>query len=44
LSSLASVPVANLLLIVLGMPALAAGVGWIFAGREPSGITKQPIE
>ncbi|MGA7834096.1 MAG: FtsX-like permease family protein [Acidimicrobiales bacterium] len=44
LSSLASVPVANLLLIVLGMPALAAGVGWIFAGKEPSGINQQPLE
>jgi putative ABC transport system permease protein len=44
LSSLASVPVANLLLIVLGMPALAAGVGWIFAGKEPPAIARRPLE
>ncbi len=44
LSSLASVPVANLLLILLAMPAVAALVGWSGAGREPEGMSHQPIE
>jgi putative ABC transport system permease protein len=44
LSSLASVPVANLLMILLAMPAVAALVGWLGAGREPEGMSHQPIE
>ena len=34
----------HLLLIVLGMPALAAIVGWLFAGREPAAMAHQAIE
>lgn len=44
ISALADVPVDQLLLIVLGMPALAAAVGWLFAGREPTALAHQPIE
>lgn len=44
ISSLASVPVTNLLLILVAMPTFAALVGWIASGREPSGVTHQPIE
>lgn len=44
LSSLASVPVVNLLLILLAMPVAAALVGWLSAGREPTGMSHQPIE
>jgi putative ABC transport system permease protein len=43
-SALASVPVENLLIIVVGMPALAAVIGWLFAGREPAAISRQPLE
>jgi putative ABC transport system permease protein len=44
IGALGNVPVANLLLILLGMPALAAVVGWLLAGREPSAMAHQPIE
>ncbi len=44
ISSLASVPVTNLLLILVAMPAVAAAVGWIASGRVPPGIAHQPIE
>ena len=44
LSELSSVPTKNLLIILIGMPLIAAGVGWLLAGREPSAITHQPIE
>jgi len=39
-----SVPALDLLLILAGLPAIAAAGGWLFAGREPSGVTRQPIE
>ena len=44
LSSLSSVPAKNLLLIVVGMPLIAAAAGWLLAGREPPAIAHQPIE
>jgi putative ABC transport system permease protein len=44
LSELSSVPVTNLLYIVVGMPVVAAVVGWLLAGREPSAISRQPLE
>jgi putative ABC transport system permease protein len=44
LSSLTSVPVTNLLIILVGMPLAAAVIGWLLAGREPSAIAHQPIE
>jgi putative ABC transport system permease protein len=42
LSELSSVPTGNLLIIVVGMPLLAAVAGWLLAGREPAGIAHQP--
>jgi putative ABC transport system permease protein len=39
-----SVPAENLLIIVVGMPLIAAAVGWLLAGREPPAIAHQPIE
>jgi putative ABC transport system permease protein len=39
-----SVPALDLLLILAGLPAIAAAGGWLLAGREPSGITRQPLE
>jgi hypothetical protein len=32
------------MLILFGMPALAAAVGWLFASREPTAMGRQPIE
>ena len=43
ISSLTSVPVANLLLILLAMPATAAAVGWLAAWREPQGASRQLV-
>ena len=44
LSELSSVPTENLLFIVVGMPVIAAVVGWLLAGREPPAISRQPLE
>ncbi len=43
LGGLTSVPTENLLIILVGMPLIAAAVGWLLAGREPSAIARQPI-
>jgi putative ABC transport system permease protein len=39
-----SVPIKNLLIILVGMPLLATAGGWLFAGREPAGIALRPLE
>jgi putative ABC transport system permease protein len=44
IAALGNVPVAGLLLIVVGMPAFAAIVGWLLAGRDPAAMARQPIE
>jgi putative ABC transport system permease protein len=44
LSSLSSIPVTNLLVILAGMPLAAVVIGWLVAGREPSGMSRQPLE
>jgi putative ABC transport system permease protein len=44
LSSLSSVPVATLLLILVGMPLVAVIGGWLLAGREPSAIGRLPLD
>jgi putative ABC transport system permease protein len=44
IAALGNVPVTDLLLIVFGMPAFAAAVGWLFAGRDPAAMARQPIE
>jgi putative ABC transport system permease protein len=43
LSELSSVPTQNLLIILVGMPLIAAVAGWLLAGREPAGLGRQPI-
>ena len=43
LSELTSVPTASLLLILVGMPLIAALAGWLLAGREPAGLGHQPM-
>ena len=44
IAALGTFPVAELLFILFGMPALAAVIGWVFAGREPAVMTRQAIE
>jgi len=44
LSALGSIPVANLLWILVGMPLIAVVVSWLLAGREPPDIARQPLE
>jgi len=42
--ALLQVPVANLAVVVLGCPLLAAAAGWLLAGREPPTLTRTPLE
>jgi putative ABC transport system permease protein len=44
LSSLTSIPVSNLLLILVGLPVAATVIGWLVAGREPADMSSQPQE
>jgi putative ABC transport system permease protein len=44
LSPLGRVPVANLAVILVGLPVLAAVGGWLLAGREPPALARQPLE
>ncbi len=44
LHPLTHVPVANLLIIVVGLPLVATAAGWLLAGREPAAIARQPLE
>jgi putative ABC transport system permease protein len=37
-------PTVDLLILLIGMPVVAATGGWLLAGREPAGIVRQPIE
>ena len=37
-------PTTQLLFILVGMPVIAAVVGWLMAGREPPVISRQPLE
>ncbi len=38
------VPVADVLILLLGLPLVAAAGGWMFAGRKPPAVGRQPIE
>jgi putative ABC transport system permease protein len=44
LASLTSVPVGNLLAVLVGMPLVAVILGWLLAGREPADVGRQPLE
>jgi putative ABC transport system permease protein len=44
IAALGNIPIVDLLLILLVMPAFAAAVGWLLAGREPAAIAHQAIE
>jgi len=42
-AALGNVPVAILLVIIVGLPLLATAAGWVLAGRQPLGMARQPI-
>jgi putative ABC transport system permease protein len=44
ISALAHIPFGDLGLLLFGMPAIAAAVGWLLASREPIMMGRQPIE
>ena len=44
LAALENVPVANLLVILLGMPAIAVVLGWVLSGRERPATVRRAIE
>jgi putative ABC transport system permease protein len=44
LGPLRQVPVANLIIILAGLPLIVTAAGWLLAGREPSAIHRRPIE
>jgi putative ABC transport system permease protein len=44
LSALSRVPWVNLIVILAGLPVLAAVGGWLLAGREPPTMTRPPLE
>jgi putative ABC transport system permease protein len=43
ISALGSVPVENLVIILVGIPLIAAAAAWLFAGREPLAMARQPL-
>jgi putative ABC transport system permease protein len=44
LHKLEHVPYLNLVVIVVGLPLVAAAGGWLLAGRQPPAIARQPLE
>jgi putative ABC transport system permease protein len=38
------VPPRDILILLIGLPLVAAIGGWLFAGREPPAVARQPIE
>ncbi len=38
------IPAVDLLIILVGLPVVAAAGGWLLAGREPAVIARQPLE
>jgi putative ABC transport system permease protein len=44
LGKLSSPPVAHLLLLAIGLPTVAAGAGWLLAGREPRTFARQTLD
>ena len=44
LAKLAPPPVAQLLLLAVGLPVLAAVAGWLLAGREPRAFARQALD
>jgi putative ABC transport system permease protein len=43
-TTLSNVPWSDLGLLVIGMPLIGAGVAWLVGGRQPSAVSRQPLE
>ena len=43
-ATVGGVPPSDILILLIGLPLVAAIGGWLFAGREPPAVTRQPIE
>jgi putative ABC transport system permease protein len=39
-----SVPWSDIGLLVIGMPLIGAAAGWLVSGRQPSAVSRQPLE
>ena len=37
-------PLSDVLVLLAGLPLVAAGGGWLLAGREPEVIARQPLD
>ncbi len=44
LSAVFDVPLTDVLILLIGLPLIAAVAGWLLAGREPEGISRQPLD
>jgi putative ABC transport system permease protein len=44
LHPLSQVPIANLVIIIVGLPLIATAAGWLLAGHEPPVIARRPLE
>jgi putative ABC transport system permease protein len=38
------VPITDVVILLIGLPLVAAAGGWLLAGREPPAVARQPIE
>ena len=38
------VPLTDVLILLAGLPLIAAAGGWVVAGREPEAIARQPLD
>ena len=38
------VPLSDVLILLIGLPVVAAAAGWLLAGREPEVISRQPLD
>jgi len=41
---LGHVPITDLLVILVGLPTIAGAGAWLVSGRQPSGVSRRPIE
>jgi putative ABC transport system permease protein len=41
---LGDVPLSDVLILLAGLPLIAAAGGWLFTGRQPPAVARQPIE
>ena len=44
LQQLSHVPIANLVVILAGLPLIAVAGGWLLARREPAVISRRPLD